>query len=410
MSTSSTFEGGSSPVLPPLPAPTFNGRTLDTIKTPPRVESSSYYTASWGSPYETTAPSLRTPAHRAALSSDPSEDSPLRHLEFHTPFLRPAPTFTRSQTDPDFVSHDGLISAAVLANRARRPAQGLTEDWIRQHIGGESAEANNWLSDDPGDSEHSSLSGSISGDWLEQEADPRTPTLKRFLDTREKGEKGRDVFAPRRHSTATLKQADFSDSFQPNMSTADGNAVVDPVMGNENSTQAEEQGPAVPPKELPEWRAASLPAQSLPKPTAPVASVSPAPGPPRLKKKVPWKGKNIMVLLPWDDERGQKSKAPTPLSDKDMEIILAEWEQQGYNTTGFNLGHEIVDEEAGQGQSRSIWPQANVVEQEWQQREFRVSIPDRKGERDFLTSHVSLRLDILLVPSIPSLHFLCSEK
>lgn len=184
------------------------------------------------------------------------------------------------------------------------------------------------------------------------------------------------------------------------MSTADENAVVDSDMGNENSSQTEEKGPAVPPKELPEWRAAALPAQpmNMPKPPVPAASVTPAPGPPRLKKKVPWKGKNIMVLLPWDDERGHKGKAPTPLSDKEFEAMLADWEEQGYNTTGFNLGHESIDEEGGEGQSRSIWPQDVDVIQERQKREFKVSIPDRKGELS------------IPISSIPSLHSLRSEQ
>lgn len=381
-STGSTFDGGSSPILPPLPAPKHNGRTL-SLSTPPRTDSSRYFTASWGSPYEepiTSHPRPRT--HRHRLSSEASEDSPIRHLEFHTPFLRPAPIFTRSQTDPDFVSQDGLISAAVLANRARRPAQGLTEDWIRQHTGGESAENNAWLSDDPGDSEHSSMSGSISGEgrnWLGQEADPRTPTLKRFLETRDKL---RDVFtiAPRRNSTATLKQADFTESSRSNMSVVNEDAVKSSVMGNENSTHAEDGAPMPPPKELPEWRGPSLPVAKAEK-----SAPSPAPGPPRLKKKVPWKGKNILVLLPWDDERGQKGKAPTPLTQKDIEGMMEAWENKGYSTAGFDLGHEMISgAEDGPGQSRSIWPETADIHQERAQRNFRVSIPDRRGKRDHL--------------------------
>ena len=320
------------------------------------------------------------------MSSEPSEDSPIRHLDFHTPYLRPAPIFTRSQTDPDFVSQDGLISAAVLANRARRPAQGLTEDWIRQHTGGETTEANNWLSDDPGESEHSSLSGSISGErgeWLDQERDPRTPTLKQFLQTRHKLQK---TFAPRRNSTATLRQADFSDFVERNMSTAGDDAVSGKNMGNENSTPAEEQGPPLPPKELDEWRAAALPSSSLEASSATAPSVSPTPGTPRLKKKVAWKGKNIMVLLPWDDERGKKGKAPMPLTDKDVDVRLTDWEQQGYDTAGFSLGHEKQDGEAGQGQSRSVWPQAVEVNRERAQRQFKVSIPDRRGKIFPITS------------------------
>jgi hypothetical protein len=108
---------------------------------------------------------------------------------------------------------------------------------------------------------------------------------------------------------------------------------------------------------------------------------SPAPGPPRLKKKIPWKGKNILVQLPWDDERGQLGKAPTPMTQKDVDAMVREWEQLGYDTTGFNLGPNSPDaEEGGQGQSRGIWPYDQDMLNERAQRSFRVSIPDRRGE------------------------------
>jgi hypothetical protein len=394
-STSSTAEGGSSPVLPPLPAPTIHGRTLNLSNTPPstsRSENSQYYTASWGSPYQ-QAPSASarthyTHAHSHTLSSEPSEDSPIRHLEFHTPYLRPAPTFTRATTDPEFVSNDGLISAAVLANRARRPAQGLTEDWIRQHTGGEAAEANHWLSDDPGESEHSSLSGSISGegDWLDHDADPRTPTLKRFLESREKSRKVSARGAHKRQqSTETLKQEHFTETAKPRMATTQEDSG--PEMLALTPSPVEEKPLPPPPEEALPWRAAMLPAT----PAVPESSPSPAPVAPRLKKKVPWKGKNIMVLLPWDDERGQKGKAPAPMTEKDVEAMLKEWEQLGYDTTGFNLGHSHnIDDEGGDGQSRSPWPQTGDLNEERTQQSFKVSIPDRRGMLICLVANVVL--------------------
>ncbi|KAH6718359.1 hypothetical protein BKA61DRAFT_717170 [Leptodontidium sp. MPI-SDFR-AT-0119] len=393
-STSSTAEDdeGSSPILPPLPAPTFRGRSFEPrSRTPPSGSpgSSHYYTASWGSPYQQPAGSLRTRSHGHShtLSSEPSEDSPIRHLEFHTPFLRPAPTFTRLHADPEFVSHDGLISAAVLANRARRPATGLTEDWIRQHTGGESAERNHWLSDDPGDSEHSSLSGSISGenrDWLGTDTDPRTPTLKTFLESRQKAH-SRPV-RPRGHrrqlTTDTLTQEDFAEDFLdhaiPKMSLTNENDVGVEMEMNTPSPE-DEMPPPPPPKE---WRAAALPAPV----EAPAKVPTPAPGPPRLKKKVPWRGKNILVLLPWDDERGRKGKAPTPLTEKDMAAMLKEWEQLGYDTSGFNLGPDISSDgdEGSQGQSRSPWPLIKDLVQDRTQRNYRVSIPNRKEWDDYV--------------------------
>jgi hypothetical protein len=389
-STSSTFEeGGSSPVLPPLPAPTFSGRTLETLNTPtspvaaPKTDGSHYYTASWGSPYQQPQPSAfsRTGTNRQTLGSDPSDGSPVRHLDFHTPFLRPTPTFTSLQPEPDFVSNDGLISAAVLANRARRPAQGLTEDWIRQHIGGELAERNSWLSDGPGDSEHSSLSGSISGDgdWLEHDPDPKTPTLKDFLQSRDIRRNQATKRSQRKNSTATLTQAGYSDSAQPTMSTAEHGKPGD-QMGNGNSAQLEDGAPPVPPKELPEWRAEDHLVANARPPSVPTPAATPAP-PPRFKKKVPWKGKNIMVLLPRDDERGRSGKAPAPMTENEVKGMLAKWEDAGYDTAGFNLGQsEVVEEDGSQGQSRSVWPLAADMERSRKEGSFRVSIPDRGGK------------------------------
>ena len=298
--------------------------------------------------------------------------------------MRPAPAFTKSSTDPEFVSNDGLISAAVLANRARRPAQGLTEDWIRQHTGGDAVERNNWLSDDPGDSEHSSLSGSISGEgnWLDHDQDPRTPTLVHFLDT---GYKTRETSSrlahQRQQSTETLKQEHTSDCLLPKMATAseETGSVAEMAM----LTPTMRRAPPSPPNGSLKLRAPMLPSS----PAVSGLTPSPAPGPPRLKKKVPWKGKNIMVLLPWDDERGQKGKAPTPMSEKEVEAMLKEWEQLEYDTRGFNLGQiHHIDDEIGEGQSCSPWPHAADINHERDQRSFRVSIPDRRGERGHLFS------------------------
>jgi hypothetical protein len=156
-------------------------------------------------------------------------------------------------------------------------------------------------------------------------------------------------------------------------------------MGEMQSSPVKDAPPTPPPKELPQWRAASLPAFV----EAPPAAPTPAPGPPRLKKKIPWKGKNIMVLLPWDDERGQKGKAPAPMNQKDVDAMVREWEQLGYDTTGFNLGPTSPDtEEGSQGQSRGIWPYDQDVLIERSERSFKVNIPDRRGE--FWCFHLNL--------------------
>jgi hypothetical protein len=135
-----------------------------------------------------------------------------------------------------------------------------------------------------------------------------------------------------------------------------------------------DERPPPPPKE---WYAAALPAFV----EAPAPVPTPALAEPRLGKKISWKGKNILVLIPRDDERGQKGKAPTPMTDREIEAMLKEWEQLGYDTTGFNLGPNAPDtEEGSQGQSRSVWPHDQDILNERGQSTFRVSIPDRKGK------------------------------
>jgi hypothetical protein len=457
LSTTSTADEGSSPVLPPLPAPVINGRTLDLLKTPPtepRTNGSRYFTASWGSPYPESSDGplpANSRDHRKSLSSDTSEDSPLRYLELHTPFLRPAPGHPRSQTEPALAPPSG-VSATVLLNRARRPALGLTEDWIRQHTDAETTERLNWLSDSNADSEDSSEGG----DWVPDELDLRTPTLKNFIERR--GNVREHPQHRRQKSTDTLRQADFEDDTQRSplkMSTTADSAALDPlgemparkstarkhvqhsrgqsnteslrdILGkavaanNRNSISSipesinTQNGDQVSPlekpasvldKELPppppeaseervtegktpeekpaetqEWLAASLPAPTggLQELVVPLTAESPSPVL-RLKKKVPWKGKNIAILLPLDDERGRKGKPPTPMTPTDVERMLREWEQLGYNVTGFNLGNaDVTDTAEVQGQSRSVWPNVEAMLEERQMGKYRVSIPDRR--------------------------------
>ena len=362
----------SSPVLPPLSAPSFLGsRASDIAETPPRSAGTQYYTASWGSPYQHPAPTgrgSRSHSHYQSLSSDASSDSPIHHLDFPDHYLRPVATFNRSHTNPEHTSNDSL--AAVLANRARGPLRALTQDWIDLHTKGVSTEAGHWLSDDAGDSEHSSLSGSISGEdtqWLDQDFDPRTPTIKRFQKrARRRGHR-------RQESTKTLRPSDFSDlviTTNDSMSTTDENS-----RGGADSPTAsiEDRPPPLPSEDNAPWRATAIPSSPIESRERASTPVSP----PRLKKKVPWKGKNIMVLLPMDDERGKRGKAPAPMSEHDVGAMLRDWGQLGYDTSGFNLGY-TSDEDAGLGQSRCIWPTAADINFERARRAFRVSIPDRR--------------------------------
>ncbi|KAM3064997.1 hypothetical protein ACMFMG_001205 [Clarireedia jacksonii] len=173
----------------------------------------------------------------------------------------------------------------------------------------------------------------------------------------------------RRQDTGeTLTQADISaltERETPNMATKNENASE---VRTSNSTSIDEK-PLPPPPQAEQWAS-----KALPRPTS-----SSSPTPPRPKKKIPWKGKNILVLLPWDNERGKRGGPPKPMTEKDVAAMLKDWEQLGYDTTGFNLGSDGENEgDGGPGQSRIDWPPRSDIEVERAQRSFRVSIPDKR--------------------------------
>lgn len=344
-----------------------------------REEENRYVTASWGSPYpQSDGTHLR---QQSSSSSEVSEeDTPLHHLEITTPFLRPAPSVSISDSEPNQPSLSG--SAAILANRARRPVRGLTEDWIRQHTTKHTAsEHRNWLSDGTDESEHSSLSGSASSDeagWLE-ETDPRTPRAS----TRPIPSSNQSV--PRRprtrSSNETLKQAiinnakmdslvidrNFQDAASIHTSesseVAVGRSPVETGQKGTNGINALNGSAHVP--------------STPPKPTKTIVAQTP-----RLKKKVPWRGKNIMVLLPRDEERGQPGQAPIPLRQTEVTSMLRSWKELGYNIRGFDLdgGWESQSSLDAYSRSRNQWPDLDDVARERSQRKYQVTLPDLNGK------------------------------
>jgi hypothetical protein len=399
----------SSPEVPSLPAPKLSDRVLELLRTPPSAnESARRYNnpITWDSPY---------PAHlrQESSSSEPSEDSPIHHLEIQTPFLRPVPS--------QLPASSSLVSAAVLANRARRPARGITEGWIRQHAVGddEGTEKRLWLSDDEshpaGDSENSSLSGSFSGDdepvgWLgpDEPDHHRTP----------KAAKTKSRQRSRRHSSIeTLKQQnlvelddiaaamEIIDDLGPMPVAADGANGDGPTASSPASPIAPPLPPrtSTPPPKSPE---VSKKADDVPMngsadrtPHTPKASISnissttPKNNPvtpvrtpgkrlvpastPRLRKKVPWKGKNIMIHLPRDDQRGQPGQPPMPLSTREVSRMLRSWGDLGYDIQGFDLdpppGFSLPTEHS---QSRGAWPDFDELAAERSLRKYRVQLPD----------------------------------
>lgn len=335
--------------------------------------------ASWGSPYPQ---SEEDNLHDNAPGSDRSEDSPIHRLELDTPFLRPAPFLAVTSSEQQQSS-----LAAILVNRARRPgpARGLTEDWIRQHTAAdESVEPRHWFSDGS-DSEHSSLSGSQFGDeaaWLGD----KTP--KANADRVASRQSSRQH--PRaRSSTETLKQSTV-DLLRASNSAKMASPGPDGPAGPDSSdlmafTSTPDRRP-ITPNALNSGKSDVVDVEKMDSrlpitPTKTTAKKESAPTP-RIKKRVPWRGKNIMVLLPRHDETGRFAPRPTPLKQYEVANMFREWEELGYNIRGFDLDEPTAYSALPvehYSKSRDEWPDAEDINREWAERKFKVTLPDIDG-------------------------------
>ncbi|KAF3019763.1 hypothetical protein E8E14_011016 [Neopestalotiopsis sp. 37M] len=417
-STSSTVDGSddeisSSPAFPLLQAPELSERAREHLRrvespaSPAGSEDSSgqYVTASWGSPYP---PNTRIHLRRqssSSSSSEASDDSPIHQLELTTPFLRGTNTLlptSQVQSQPSILSE----SAAVLLNRARRPVRGITEDWIRAHTTNDlTSEHRHWLSD--GDySEHSSLSGSISGDeaaWFE-DTDPRTPRPSRSSARHI----SRQRLAPPRHprarsSTETLRQSAHPTPLKKKMESLsvdtsnvgqDVAAIHTPVSATGTTEKAE-----IP--QTNEQSSLQVPAQQRPATPTKAAKILGISQTPRIRKKVPWKGKNIMVHLPRDDQRGLPGRGPIPLTSTQMQSIVREWTELGYNTRGFDLqgpgdiSNASLDPLENYSMSRNEWPNPEDIVSERSGHKYAVLLPDLNAWKDYVNELQEAKLRAL---------------
>ncbi|GAB1312237.1 Myosin class II heavy chain [Madurella fahalii] len=407
-SPASTADGeASSPELPPLPAPRLPERVRGLLRTPPdspaesEGEAAQSGTHHWGSPYP---PHLRSESSSSdqSLSSDASEDSPIHRLELQTPFLRPAPPVPDSLPE---VRLPGLSAAAtVLANRARRLANGITEGWIRQHTaGGSDQEKRHWFSDGTGDSENSSLSGSFSGEeaaWLGYD-DVGTPKASRSKNSTRRNHASRGDLT-KQSSSETLRQSHLDrkrGNVVSRMASSDGLATPASVgdygpVGDLTEAVRESLSRIERPRTPTTDHRAGLngPAgvsngeHNLPAtPSKAVAKQTLNAATPRIKKKVPWKGKSVLVLLPRDEDRGLPGKRPFPLRESDVTGMLRSWQQLGYNIDGFDL-YEPTEEfgPTEKSQSRGAWPDFDDLAREREQRGWKVLLPDLNAWKKYV--------------------------
>ncbi|OCL05104.1 hypothetical protein AOQ84DRAFT_102886 [Glonium stellatum] len=401
--------GHSSPELPPLPSLATLGGIPRTPSTVARHQAtdSTYYTASWGSPYQRPPPGFNVGSalrgHSTFGSDDLEEDS--SNLQFGLDHL--LPSRLPEDDSPNRFGLDHLLPSRLPINQAVTPTKstftsrtgvpevtprlltvdslgsppeellnGPTGDWVRQFLAGEwSNERGNWWSDESTENESAAQKSN-----QEQEDRPSPQPEKK-----KKGHKSR-------RNNLTLKQQDFWAHFSKDQKETLGKMMAsryaDGPQMRKVSTTSQESPP------LPNPTSADKP---LPLPPVddelPVSLNSirePSPKPPtpgsvqsvqtsRPRKRVPWKGKACWVSLPAEIPRGTPGYPPPPLSAEEVTARMHEFEQAGYDTRGFGHWKDGSDATVSEyfGQNRSIFPDYSDYQEDRNSGPFRVRIPNK---------------------------------
>ncbi|KAF2813301.1 uncharacterized protein BDZ99DRAFT_568524 [Mytilinidion resinicola] len=417
--------GHSSPELPPLPSLASLGGVPRTPSTVARHEAtdSTYYTASWGSPYQRPPPGFNISSalrdHLAPDSDDLEEDA--SSLQFGLEHLLPSHLDEDSSSDPQFgLEHllpsrltedaspnqfglEHLLPSRLPINSAITPTRSTfspaseapeatprpsgisfadtlpeqllndpTGDWVRQFLsGGWDDEKANWWSDE---SSHNDSS---------VKKDGKQDKTEREVEQKKKGHKSRK-------SNLTLKQQDFWAHFSKEQKEHFGRMMAskyaDPGHSRKGSANSQlsqplrspaSDKPLHPPPTIdavPSLKLPNEPENALPK-EGPVRP----PSAPRPRKKLPWKGKACWIALPADLPRGKPGQPPMPLSSQEVAARMETFERAGYNTNGFDhfKQRESVVGPTGLAQARDVYPEPSDYQEERSTGSFRVRIPNK---------------------------------
>jgi hypothetical protein len=392
--------GHSSPELPPLPSFSALGDNPRTPAGAARNErtDTSYYTASWGSPYRHPPPVFNTQRQVSTNFGSDDFEGDSSTLQFGLGHLLPS-RFEIEEESPNRFNLEHLIPRLdqnaspvqftlehLIRSRVPIPTTPIKEtqqptttprpsdrnptsaEWVQKFLERRwNREANDWRSDDSVETDRESN---------EEQDLPLAPPPKR-------GHKSGNA-------NKTLNQQDFWRHFSKDQKDAIGKMMASKYAVSDAGSQSRQTSGGEPP----EQQAASgrekqadkapispstlsptgppqLAVETPSKPMeiaasrqAPVSADKPLPvtptkhlAPPepirasaqRTRKKVMVKGKGCIISIPRDIPRGTPGFPPKPLSVDAVNAKLRQLEQDGYDTRGFSTG-------GLQPHNRAIWP------------------------------------------------------
>lgn len=434
--------GHSSPELPALPSFSILGnhpRTPSTVARNDQTDTS-YYTASWGSPYRHPPPSFNSQRQASTnFGSDdfegssglqfglghllPSrleieEESPNRfNLEHLIPRLEQNASpvqFTlenliRSrlpnlETPTKEIHHPGTTPRASDSNPT-------SEEWIRQFLNDRwNRDTNNWWSEDSVDSGTDKESTKDQDVSIEpppkrgHNARNNNKTLNqqdfwRHFSKDQKEALGKMMASKYADPEATSHSRQTSGSSPSALQMTNGRSAqlvqsplsppmpsVDSSKSVEGSTgQPVENGAVKPNQETPSKLAPAAPSKSFLAPPEPARAQ-----PSRVRKKVIVKGKGCIISIPRDIPRGNPGYPPKPMTAEAVHAKLKQLELQGYDTRGFRTG-------GLEPHNRAIWPGEDEVraERATAGNQYRVRVAKKSEWDNYVNSLMEAKLAAL---------------
>lgn len=409
------FESPRLPSLPKLPDPPNYSHASLSPTAHPRSDSSTYYTALWGSP---ASPEILQDKHHhlrsfSIVTADGSPSPRIRSKTFESATL---PHGWWISPEAKRERHIGLFgpqrkSAVGVASPLgqRHSRHRFTEDWLKTSLTDpkRTERVHRWSDESDNSDKQSPNPSPIAAspysecNWLQLDGETTQPRLLSITEDRPiKGFRGNEAEhcfthsqdlsrsrSERRRRSAIME--DLQEVFQSQPIGGSSIIVLESLSAERQPSQdrisncgihiAEKPLPPPPPQ----FDRTVSEAPLLP-PTK--TSIAAQPSFQRARKRVVWRGKACIIALPAGDEHWNRDSHENFMKPQEVKDRLEAWESKGYQTKGFKLSSAFHSHLlcSSDGQSRAIYPGPEDEHMERTDGNFRVSIPDRREWEDYV--------------------------
>lgn len=373
-----------SPEIRHLPPP----RTPASTRSRHRDNSSEYYTAAWGSPYERSLSptgSARTALSEQVPSEDQLESSPIP--SFGLEHLVPSRLGDLSLPRPSL----SALGRSVTEQDTSHTPRSRTRRWV-QLPQRQQSERSRWWSDgshgiSDEEKRHRCASSSVSAQITEKRPakshkareDNRTLNQQSFLETLrdEPVREMASLFASRWADTPPPDEPDAGKDFGagdieekalPELPNVEETAVeMEKDEAGENANEGESGQNAEP--DVPLNQVAESGANVNGGQVFDTTRLEP----PRIRKRISWRGKNCIISMP--DLDFDAMGLARPMSSEEINKRLKEFEDNGYDTRGFDIARER-EANSGVVHVKPIYPDEHEARMQGGEQQPKVSLPD----------------------------------